>query len=65
MDHAYITLRARLGLSEGVIDHPPEKALPLQCNVDLLNGGVCWSGDEEARPGSHTGIAWLATRCNN
>ena len=25
---------------EGPVDHPPTKALPLQCNLDLLNGGA-------------------------
>lgn len=36
---AYLSLRLRLGLSEGVVDHAPERALPLQCNLDFMNGG--------------------------
>lgn len=31
--------RYRLGVGEGPVDHIPEKALPLECNLVLLNGG--------------------------
>ena len=34
-DHRY-----RLGVGEGPIEHIAEKALPLECNLVMLNGGA-------------------------
>ena len=33
-DHRY-----RLGVGEGPVEHIAEKALPLECNLVMLNGG--------------------------
>jgi len=52
--------RYRLGVGEGPVDHIPEKALPLECNLVLLNGVSfekgCYIGQELTSRSHHTGV---------
>ncbi|CAL1286562.1 unnamed protein product [Larinioides sclopetarius] len=47
---SYQLLRYKLGIGEGVLDHPPGNCLPFETNVDLLNGVSftkgCYIGQE-------------------
>lgn len=49
---SYKLLRYKLGIGEGVLDHPPGNCLPFETNVDLLNGVSftkgCYIGQEMA-----------------
>lgn len=49
---SYQLLRYKLGIGEGVLDHPPGVCLPFDTNVDLLNGisftKGCYIGQEMA-----------------
>ncbi|GFR33228.1 putative transferase CAF17, mitochondrial [Trichonephila clavata] len=49
---SYQLLRYKLGIGEGVLDHPPGICLPFDTNVDLLNGVSftkgCYIGQEMA-----------------
>ncbi|KAG8178513.1 hypothetical protein JTE90_005406 [Oedothorax gibbosus] len=47
---SYKLMRYKLGIGEGVLDHPPGNCLPFETNVDLLNGVSftkgCYIGQE-------------------
>lgn len=55
----YNILRYRLGVGEGVMDHPPGNCFPLECNVDYLHGvnfqKGCYIGQELTARIYHTG----------
>lgn len=36
----YKVHRYKLGVGEGPLEHIPDKALPLECNLLQLNGGI-------------------------
>lgn len=48
--NSYRTYRYKLGIGEGVIDHPPGNCLPFDTNVDFMNGVSfskgCYIGQE-------------------
>lgn len=56
----YDILRYKLGVGEGVMDHPPGNCLPLECNVDYLHGvnfqKGCYIGQELTARIYHTGV---------
>ncbi|PAA89146.1 hypothetical protein BOX15_Mlig013972g2, partial [Macrostomum lignano] len=56
----YRMTRYRLGIGEGPVDHPPGRALPLECNAALLNGVSfnkgCYLGQELTARTHHTGV---------
>eukprot|EP00043_Microstomoeca_roanoka_P008313 m.80174 g.80174 ORF g.80174 m.80174 type:complete len:365 (+) comp14195_c0_seq1:317-1411(+) len=56
----YHQIRIKMGLGEGAIDHEPSKALPLNCNLDFLNGVSwtkgCYLGQELTARTHHTGV---------
>lgn len=39
-EEVYRLHRYRLGVGEGPLEHIPDKALPLECNLVQLNGGI-------------------------
>ncbi|XP_014676494.1 PREDICTED: putative transferase CAF17 homolog, mitochondrial isoform X2 [Priapulus caudatus] len=55
----YEKLRYRLGVGEGVVNHPPGKCFPLEANADYLNGVSfrkgCYIGQELTARTQHTG----------
>ncbi|XP_013403283.1 putative transferase CAF17 homolog, mitochondrial [Lingula anatina] len=57
---AYHVKRLRLGIGEGPTDHPPGKALPLECNAAYLHGVSfdkgCYIGQELTARTHHTGM---------
>lgn len=56
----YTMHRYKLGVGEGVIDHLPEKSLPLESNCDYLHGVSfhkgCYIGQELTARTHHTGV---------
>lgn len=56
----YIKHRYRLGVGEGLSDHPESDCLPLECNADLLNSVSftkgCYLGQELTARIHHTGV---------
>lgn len=49
-----------LGIGEGFDDHPDAKCLPMECNIDFLNGinfqKGCYIGQELTARTYHTGV---------
>lgn len=56
----YVSLRYKLGVGEGVGDHPPLKAFPIESNGDYLHGisfhKGCYLGQELTARTYHTGV---------
>lgn len=56
----YTLYRHRLGVGEGLFDHPPDGCFPLEDNADLLNGVSftkgCYLGQELTARVYHTGV---------
>ncbi|XP_064480862.1 putative transferase CAF17 homolog, mitochondrial [Ornithodoros turicata] len=56
----YTQLRYRLGVSEGVEEHPPGNCFPLECNADYMSGVSfhkgCYVGQELTARTHHTGV---------
>jgi transferase CAF17, mitochondrial len=56
----YTTHRYSLGICEGVLDLPPEKAFPLESNCDYMHGVSfhkgCYIGQELTARTHHTGV---------
>lgn len=56
----YVSHRFRLGVGEGLLDHPSGQCLPLEDNVDLLNGVSfnkgCYLGQELIARTHYTGV---------
>ncbi|KAG5670144.1 hypothetical protein PVAND_000426 [Polypedilum vanderplanki] len=56
----YISHRYKLGICEGIVDLPPEKAFPLESNCDYMNGVSfhkgCYLGQELTARTHHTGV---------
>jgi transferase CAF17, mitochondrial len=56
----YISHRYQLGICEGIIDLPPDKALPLESNCDYMHGVSfhkgCYIGQELTARTHHTGV---------
>jgi transferase CAF17, mitochondrial len=56
----YVQHRYKLGICEGVIDLPPDKALPLESNCDYMHGVSfhkgCYIGQELTARTHHTGV---------
>lgn len=59
-DRDYHERRCRLGVCEGVVDLPPGKALPLESNLDYMNGVSfskgCYLGQELTARTHFTGV---------
>ncbi|XP_023235910.1 putative transferase CAF17 homolog, mitochondrial [Centruroides sculpturatus] len=60
IEDSYEELRYRLGIGEGIADHPPGKCFPLECNLDYLHGisfhKGCYIGQELTARIHHTGV---------
>ena len=58
-DH-YIDFRYKLGVGEGVVNIPPGKSFPLECNCDYMHGVSfhkgCYIGQELTARTHHTGV---------
>lgn len=56
----YLEHRYTLGIGEGVIDFPPGKCFPMECNCDYLRGisfnKGCYIGQELTARTHHTGV---------
>ncbi|RWS09126.1 hypothetical protein B4U79_00525 [Dinothrombium tinctorium] len=56
----YREYRYKLGVGEGIIDHPVENCFPLECNADYLHGVSfhkgCYVGQELTARIYHTGV---------
>lgn len=56
----YIIHRYKFGIGEGIVDLLPEKAFPLECNADFMNGVSfhkgCYIGQELTARTHHTGV---------
>lgn len=56
----YISHRYKLGICEGIVDLPPEKAFPLESNCDYMHGVSfhkgCYIGQELTARTYHTGV---------
>lgn len=58
--NSYKLLRYKLGVGEGVIDHPPLKCFPFESNLEYLHGisfhKGCYLGQEFTARTYHTGV---------
>jgi len=58
--NGYDIKRCRLGVGEGTTDFPPGQCLPLECNIELLNGVSfdkgCYIGQELTARSRYTGV---------
>ncbi|XP_076334453.1 iron-sulfur cluster assembly factor IBA57, mitochondrial [Tachypleus tridentatus] len=59
-DTEYTKLRYKLGVGEGVKDHPPGNCFPLECNLEYLHGisfhKGCYVGQELTARTYYTGV---------